>query len=233
MNQKINAATVLRHVAFEDLGSVNTSIAAASRVMAMYEAPTDHLDALQFDSEDLLVVLGGPIGAYEDHRYPFLKTELQVIERALLAGSRILGICLGAQLLARVLGARVYPGTRKEIGFGSVQLTEAGLNSSLTALGALPVLHWHGDTFDLPIGAMRLAASTLYENQAFSAGDRILGLQFHLEVDPKTIELWLVGHANELAAAGIELAGIRRDAVLHGSRLPQIARAVLASWLAT
>jgi GMP synthase (glutamine-hydrolysing) len=114
-----------------------------------------------------------------------------------------------------------------------VQLTEAGLNSSLTALGALPVLHWHGDTFDLPIGAMRLAASTLYENQAFSAGDRILGLQFHLEVDPKTIELWLVGHANELAAAGIELAGIRRDAVLHGSRLPQIARAVLASWLAT
>src|SRR5262245_38340939 len=179
MNQKINATTVLRHVAFADLGSLNTSIAAASRVMAMYEAPTDHLDALQFDLEDLLVVLGGPIGAYEDHRYPFLKTELQVIERALIAGSRILGICLGAQLLARVLGARVFPGTRKEIGFRSVQLTDAGLNSSLTALGALPVLHWHGDTFDLPIGAKRLAASTLYENQAFSAGDRILGLQFH------------------------------------------------------
>jgi GMP synthase (glutamine-hydrolysing) len=233
MTKIINSTTVLRHVAFEDLGSLNTSVAAASRVMAIYEAPTDNLDALQFDSEDLLVVLGGPIGVYEDRRYPFLKAELQVIERALRAGSSVLGICLGAQLMARVLGARVYPGTRKEIGFGPVQLTEAGLHSPLATLGVLPVLHWHGDTFDLPIGAKRLAASTLYENQAFSAGDRILGLQFHLEVDPATIELWLVGHANELAAAGIELAAIRRDAVSHGSTLPQIARAVFASWIAT
>jgi GMP synthase (glutamine-hydrolysing) len=228
----INSTTVLRHVAFEDLGSLHTSVSAASRVMAMYEAPTDNLDALQFDPEDLLIVLGGPIGAYEDHRYPFLKAELQAIERAFLAGSRVLGICLGAQLMARVLGARVYPGSRKEIGFGPVQLTEDGLKSPLAALGAIPVLHWHGDTFDLPTGARRLAASTLYDNQAFSAGDRVLGLQFHLEVDPATIELWLVGHANELAAAGIELAAIRRDAVLHGSRLQPIARAVLASWLA-
>jgi GMP synthase (glutamine-hydrolysing) len=226
MTKIINSTTVLRHVAFEDLGSLNTSVAAASRVMAIYEAPTDNLDALQFDSEDLLVVLGGPIGVYEDRRYPFLKAELQVIERALRAGSRVLGICLGAQLIARFLGARVYPGTRKEIGFGPVQLTEAGLNSPLATLGDLPVLHWHGDTFDLPIGAKRLAASTSY-------GDRILGLQFHLEVDPATIELWLVGHANELAAAGIELAAIRRDAVSHGSTLPQIARAVFASWIAT
>jgi len=228
----INATTVLRHVAFEDLGSLNTSVAAASRMMAIYEAPTADLDALQFDSEDLLILLGGPIGAYEDRRYPFLKAELHVIGRALRAGSRVLGICLGAQLMARVLGARVYPGTRKEIGFGPVQLTEDGLKSPLAALGALPVLHWHGDTFDLPVGTRRLAASTLFENQAFSAGDRRLGLQFHLEVDPKAIELWLVGHANELAAAGIELAAIRRDAVSHGAALPPIAQNILTSWLA-
>src|SRR5262249_7146692 len=131
MTRKINTTTVLRHVAFEDLGSLNSSISAVSQMLAMYEAPTHNLDALQFDSEDLLIVLGGPIGAYEDHRYPFLKAELQVIERAFLAGSRVLGICLGAQLMARVLGARVYPGRRKEIGFGPVQLTEDGLKSPL------------------------------------------------------------------------------------------------------
>jgi GMP synthase-like glutamine amidotransferase len=123
MTRTINATTVLRHVAYEDLGSLHSSISALSQMLAMYEAPAHNLDALQFDSADLLIVLGGPIGAFEDHRYPFLKAELRVIERAFLAGSRVLGICLGAQLMARVLGELWLVGHASELATAGIGTT--------------------------------------------------------------------------------------------------------------
>ncbi|XUJ33596.1 glutamine amidotransferase-related protein [Bradyrhizobium japonicum] len=111
-------------------------------------------------------MLGGPIGVYETERYPFLTREIDLLERRLAQGLPTLGICLGAQLMAKALGARIYAGGVKEIGWGSVTLTDAGQASSLKPLAeSAPVLHWHGDTFDLPDNAARLASNENYETR--------------------------------------------------------------------
>jgi GMP synthase (glutamine-hydrolysing) len=140
----------------------------------------------------LLIVLGGPIGAYETDTYPFLAAEIALLERRLMHDRPTLGICLGSQLMAKALGARVFPGPLKEIGWGRIDLTEAGAGSSLASLGSedSEVLHWHGDTFDLPAGAVRLACNANYENQAFAFGQAALALQFHAEADPGSLEKW-------------------------------------------
>jgi GMP synthase-like glutamine amidotransferase len=136
-----------------------------------------------------LVILGGPMGVYEEDRYPSLGAERQLARRAVEQGLPVLGICLGAQLLASALGARVYPGPRKEIGWQPLVLTEAG--SADPVLGSLTktpvVFHLHGDTFDLPAGAVHLARSAGYAMQAFRVGTRAYGLQFHLEFSLATV----------------------------------------------
>src|SRR5439155_9232464 len=124
------------------------------------------------------------------------------------------GICLGAQLAARALGARVYPSGVKEIGWGPVDLTDVAASTPLRHLAQTPVLHWHGDTFDLPHAAVCLASTSMCHIQAFSLGSNILCVQFHPEVDPTAgIESWLVGHAAELAGAGIDPRDLRDGAI--------------------
>lgn len=141
-----------------------------------------------------LVIMGGPMAVYEMDRYRFLKEEALLIERAIRSGLHILGICLGAQMIAHVLGARVYPGKTKEIGWYEVSLTEEGkmdkVMSQLSENGKATVFQWHGDTFDIPAGAERLASSELFENQAFRYSDGIYALQFHIEVTPDIIRDW-------------------------------------------
>ncbi len=226
-------ANVIRHVAFEDLG-VLADVLAAHHYQTVYaDAGIDDLDRISLDGSDLLIVLGGPIGAYEDARYPFLREELRLIETALRQRTPILGICLGAQLLARALGARVYPGRTKEIGIAPIALSAAGSQSCLHHLDPdRLVLHWHGDTFDLPSGAVRLASSEITSNQAFAFGDSALGLQFHIEAEAGKFERWLIGHASELSSAGIDVAKLREQAA---EKLPDISRAgasVVNAWLA-
>ncbi len=158
-----------------------------------------------------LVVLGGPMAVYEMHRYPHLSAEANLIRSAIDAHKHVMGVCLGAQLLAHVLGARVYPGPAKEIGWYEVSLSEDGKADPLLSTLALPgrnaarVFQWHGDTFDLPHGAVRLASSDLYPNQAFRCGDRIYGLQFHIEVTPDIVRDWLADQQ------GIDCASVQTD----------------------
>lgn len=199
-----------------------------------WEAGVDDLSQSDARFADLLVVLGGPIGVGDAADYPFLADELAILEARLGAGRPTLGICLGAQLMTRALGARVYPGPEKEIGWAPVTLTEAGRTSDFAALsddGGM-VLHWHGDTFDLPAGASLLASTEICPNQAYSWGDAALALQFHAEVGAAGIERWLIGHACEIASApGVSVERLRADTALHGVGLAHRAARGFDAWL--
>lgn len=227
----MKTAAVIRHVHFEDLGTFAAPLKEAGFTYQYYNMGRDSLpDAL---APDLLIVLGAPVGVYEEDKYPFLRGELDLLEVRLAKGAPAFGICLGAQLIARALGARVYPSGLKEIGWGPVDLTEAAATAPLRHLSGAPVLHWHGDTFDLPEGAVHLASTAKCRNQAFSLGANILGVQFHPEVDPAAgIEPWLIGHAAEIGAAGIDPRGLRAGAAgAAGAALPEKARRMFAEWL--
>jgi GMP synthase (glutamine-hydrolysing) len=224
----------IRHVAFEHLGTLEQEFIHRGYQIRYWDAGIHDVSILKAPSPDLLVVLGGPIGAYEEDTYPFLKDELQIIESRLKQELPILGICLGSQLMARALGALVYPGSQKEIGWAPITLTDAGRRSCLSSLEAVEghVLHWHGDTFDLPEGATLLASTEMAQNQAFCWGQKALGLQFHLEVVPGEIERWLIGHACEIASTpDVKVPQLRSDTERWGQPLTQAARKCLASWL--
>jgi GMP synthase (glutamine-hydrolysing) len=228
----VRSALAIRHVAFEDLGLLAPLLAERGFAPRYLEAPTDDLDAEDPLAPDLLVVLGGPIGAYEDAQYPFLRPELRLLERRLAASRPTLGLCLGAQLMARALGARVYPTGRKEIGWGALSLTPAGKESALRHLDGTRVLHWHGDSFELPERAMRLASSEITENQAFAWGRAALALQFHAEASGRGLERWFVGHAHEIASTpGLSVEGLRRGTRDCTPSLERAGRACFAEWL--
>jgi GMP synthase-like glutamine amidotransferase len=145
-----------------------------------------------------IAILGGPMGVYERDRFPFLAREMTLARRAAESGVPFLGICLGSQILAEAMGGRVYPGKSAELGWGPATLTGEGLADPVLG-GAGPrldVFHWHGDTFDLPPGAVRLASSPLYPNQAFRWGTRAYALQFHLEFTPAIIHAVLADPGN-------------------------------------
>ena len=149
---------------------------------------------------DAIIVMGGPMGVYDEAEYPFLSHEHDFLTQAIAQQVPLLGICLGSQLLAKALGARVYPNPQKEIGWYSIELTAAGQAAPLFAgLGAaVPVFQWHGDAFDVPAGATLLASSALCAHQAFGYGDRVYGLLFHLELTAEVIHRWMDAFADEL-----------------------------------
>ncbi|MEX3950351.1 glutamine amidotransferase [Paraburkholderia sp. EG287B] len=230
MNREVLA---VRHVYFEDLGSFERVLGDRGRPVRYVDVGFARVGALNPLSASLMVVLGGPINACDDARYPTLVPLAAMIEKRIAAGLPTLGICLGAQLIARVLGARVYAGPQPEIGWTPLTLTDAGRASPLQHLdgAATSMLHWHGDTFDLPQGATRLASTPLCENQAFSWGDNVLGLQCHPEVRADRFEPWLIGHAAEIAGAGVDVNALRDDTARHGPLLEAQASRMFGEWL--
>jgi GMP synthase (glutamine-hydrolysing) len=220
----------IRHVAFEDLGGFEAPLKGAGYVVRYADMGVDTI--ADFGDPDLLVVLGGPIGVYEDDLYPWLKDEIAYIAARLKAQKPTLGICLGAQLMARALGARVYPGPVKEIGWKPLNLTQ-GRAGLLAPLGDHPVLHWHGDTFDLPDGATHLASTDICRNQAYSLGRHGLAFQFHPEAQTTGFERWLIGHACEISAAsGVTVTGLRADTARLACAAITRGQQVLHNWLA-
>lgn len=228
----------LQHVSFEDLGSLEPVLRSAGFEITYRQAGVDDLDSeasrAEWRQADLVVVLGGPIGVYESDQYPYITHELARVAERLQARRPIVGICLGAQMMAAASGQRVYPGPAKEIGWDALQLSTAGQDSCLAALAQCDyqVLHWHGDTFDLPEGATLLASTRLVPHQAFAIGQYALGLQCHLEAQASQIERWLIGHTCELSHAGIDLHQIRRDTARWGQALEQAAQQAFLQWLA-
>jgi GMP synthase (glutamine-hydrolysing) len=222
----MKSAVAIRHIAFEDVGVLDGLLAEAGYGLTYLEAGVDELATAE--RADLLIVLGAPIGVYEEEAYPFLTAEIDLIRRRLAAARPTLGLCLGAQLMAKALGSSVYPGRAKEIGWSVLTLD----GDALAELEGLPVLHWHGDTFDLPAGADRLASTAITPNQAFSIGSNILALQFHPEPLARNFERWLIGHTCELGNAKISPVSLRADAQLYAAGLEKAGSALFRRWLA-
>lgn len=224
-------ALALRHLAFEDLGLIEPLLAQRGFEVCYHEAGVDDFSAVDLDAVDLLIVLGGPISVEDDARFPWLNDEVTLIRQRLDSARPLLGICLGAQLMARALGARVRPMGAREIGFAPLALTAAGQDTALVELGSQPLLHWHGDQFELPVGMATLAGTPLCPHQAFAPHPRALGLQFHPEVDPARFEQWLIGHIDELDRAGIEPGELRAALAREAAGLKAALGRLMDRWL--
>lgn len=193
-------AQIIQHVPFEGAGYVATWL---DRHGAAVE--TTHLyrgDKLVCDpSRDLVVIMGGPMSVNDGASFPWLEDEKRYIQGLVRIGTPLLGICLGAQLIASALGARVYPADQKEIGWFPIETVGQG-SEVFRFPETLPVFHWHGETFDLPAGSELLARSAACENQAFQIGQRIIGLQFHLETTPESVRSMLDACVSDLVSGG-------------------------------
>jgi len=189
-------AQILQHVPFESPGSILTALHALGTgvgVTRLYAG-----DPLPLCADvDLLVVMGGPMSVNDEAEYPWLVAEKTLIAEAIASGRAVIGVCLGAQLIAGALGCRVYQNVEREIGWFPIESTPEGRTSGLNIDGT--VFHWHGETFELPAGATLLASSAGCVNQAFSIGPRVLGLQFHLEVSPSDVRNMVEHGRHELA----------------------------------
>ena len=211
---KKNLCLVLYFVHFENLGTLK------SLLRHDYEIKYHHFSNFimwedLFFKSDLVIVLGGPLGVNDSSVFPNLTKILHCIEKRIKMRKFIFGICLGAQLIAKALGASIYKISEFEIGWGKLSLTGEGRNSCLKYLENFTVLHWHQETFELPKDCLRLASSKYTKNQAFSYGDNILGIQFHCEVEPGFFEFWLAGHFYELKQKAVDIKRIREDSDLY------------------
>ena len=222
----------IRHLKFEDLGIFEEVLIRRGFDVAYIEAGLDNFDALDWDAADLVVALGGPIGVYETADYPWLTQEIDIIVCRLRLDRPTLGICLGAQVMAAALGAAVYRGPAKEIGWSKLQLTPAAKTYGLEALAQTEVLHWHGDTFDLPEGATLLACTDITPHQAFSYGHAALALQFHAEASGARMEPWLIGHTLELRNAGVGINQLRQTGLADVAKKTVAGQNMLEQWLA-
>ncbi len=221
------------HLEFEDLGTFEDILLHAGYRVRYIEAPRAAAADIENAEPDLLVVLGGPVSANDEADYPFLASELRLLERRLEHNLPTLGICLGAQLMARALGARVAPAVRGEVGWLPLTLTASGSESVLRHFTGAPVFHWHGDAFDLPEHGVPLASTPDCPHQAFSVGANLLGVQFHPEVTPEGLESWYVGHYRALRnPSSPPLRDLRADAARHGETLQHNAAHFFNEWLA-
>ena len=175
---------VLQHVPFEGLGSIEAWLSRrCARVTWTRFHESFSLPALT--DVDFIIALGGPMSVNDEEQFPWLREEKHFLAEAVADEKAVLGICLGAQLVASALGARVHSGTEKEIGWFPI-FAEAGESDTFAFPGSAEVFHWHGESFDLPAGAVRLASSAGCRNQAFQIGEKVVGLQFHLETTPRS-----------------------------------------------
>lgn len=213
----MSSALVFRHVPHEGLGTIEPFLNHLKVEIEYGNLWANRLIPRDPHPYDYIISMGGPMNVDETDRYPFLKEERNLISKAIHSGIPVLGICLGAQVIARALGARVYPGPQKEIGWYPIRFQDAAKQDPVFQAIHRPeanVFHWHGDTFDLPDGAVLLASSDRYKHQAFRFGDSVYAFQFHIEVTCAMIADWMSKGAAELDALGPSFS---REALVQDS----------------
>ncbi|HEX8792210.1 MAG TPA: gamma-glutamyl-gamma-aminobutyrate hydrolase family protein [Polyangiaceae bacterium] len=226
----MRSVLVVQHAAVEQAGIIGDVLrrrGVATRIVA----PEEPMPGDAAREAMGVVVLGGPMGVYEADRHPRLREEIALLERALAADTPVLGVCLGSQLLAAALGARVYRGPRKELGWFDVTLQPAAREDPLlgVAPARFPALHWHGDVFDLPVGATHLASSEQTAHQAFAHG-RAWGLLFHLEAPPAQVSAMARAFPEELAEAGTSSDALMAATHRFAAASEELASAVFDRW---
>ena len=226
-------ALIVRHVPYEGIAGYRAPIEAAGYVLDRVDVADAAFDDTDLTQPDLVIVIGGPMGVYDVADHDWIPREIAGLRRRIQADRPTLGICLGSQMMAAALGADVYPGGRQEIGFAPVALTGDGAGSPLAELGETPMLHWHGDTFDLPAGTEWLARTDVYAHQAFRRGPNILALQFHGEmgVDPR-IDAWISHSGDSMRGLGLCPRRMRDDYDRIGPQAMQAGQRMIAAWIA-
>lgn len=226
-------ALIVRHVPREGAAGYLQPIEAAGYAIERIDVCDPAFTDIDLRSPDLLIMMGGPMGVYEQDAHPWIPMQIDKLAARLEQNRPTLGVCLGSQMIAAALGAPVYPGGHMELGFAPVALNEAGAASPLRHIQNVPLLHWHSDTFDLPQGVELLASTDLYAHQAFRRGSNLLALQFHAEMgeDPR-FDDWLSHFWADLDVARQCGIALRQDHDAHGPGAVAAGRAMVAEWLA-
>lgn len=233
----MNKVLVCQHVGYEILGTLNPLFKSEGFRLRYVNFGRFPREQPRMQGYHGLVLLGGPMNVDQIEHHPHLLHEIDMIREAVDLHLPVLGICLGSQLIARALGAEVKANSKKEIGWHEVSLTEAGMQDPLLRhfQKRESIFHWHGDTFDIPVGASHLASSQACPNQAFRYGDRVYGLQFHLEVDEALIERWLQvpRYQEELDQLGAETSPqkILQETQAYVERSKQLSRRTFGEFL--
>lgn len=214
----------------EGLAGYREPIEAADYALDRIDVDDRNFGALDLCAPDLLIMMGGPMGMYEQDIHPWIPCQMRRLAQRLEAGRPTLGVCFGAQMMAAALGARVSPRPAKEVGFEPLRVTET--MSPLRHVAGVPVLHWHGDTFDLPDDVELLASTNTYRHQAFRRGSNILALQFHGEMglDPRFDE-WLRQWPEAVIETRKCAAGMREQHARFGPAAVAASRRMVAEWL--
>lgn len=228
--------TLFRHISMEGLGSLHQTL--VDRNYDITYVTTARTDLTNFDAlePDLLLIMGGPIGVYQADDYPFLHDEIRIIKERIIADKATLGVCLGSQLIAKALGANVYPGSNgKELGWNPLIMTKAAKGTSFEHFAPehTNMFHWHGDTFDFPEGATLMASSDRYENQAFIYGENICGLQCHPEITKPLLQEWFVSLVGDVTGdnPALPLAKVQANTDQYAAALEIQTKKFFNQWL--
>lgn len=223
---------IIRHTPYEGIAGFRQPVEDAGYSLDRIDVTDPEFARVNFNTPDLLILMGGPMGVYEREAHPWIDCEIDRLASRISLGLPTIGVCLGAQMIAAAMGVEVYSGPTKEVGFAPVTLNAAGAASPLRHVAGVPMLHWHGDSFPLPEDSELLALTDSYAHQAFRRGPELLALQFHAEMgeDPR-FEAWLDGAEDYVGQAGLTIDVLRAQHDQHGPGAVAAGRATIAEWL--
>lgn len=224
----------IQHIGYEDLGSFEPVLKSRGFDVQYFCSRNIDYKGLFAADPELIVILGGPMSVHDTDKNPWIHAEEQFVRERIESDKPIMGICFGAQMIARALDAKTYVGPQgKEIGWSKLMVNDDGKKTPFRHLDGefTSMLHWHGDTFDLPDGAVLLASSDKYNKQAYSYGEHIFAMQCHPEVTSSKLKLWYASQQKQIQEVGLTIEHLKKDADIHNKKLSEQSSLFLNEWL--